>query len=131
MDTLRTLADHSIRRVLGCIALGIALVMLALASRPLLALQSGALLTAATWLGLWGAALQVPRQDLRRTALWRQLAVLAGEGAQRLRGSRGRQQLASVLAERLMWHADRAAFAAAALGSLALAFSGYRLLLQE
>ncbi|HWX48279.1 MAG TPA: hypothetical protein VNZ61_09515 [Roseomonas sp.] len=131
MDTLRTLADHSIRRLLGCIALGIGLVMVALANRPVLALQSGALLTAAVWLGLWGAALQVPRQDLRRSALWRQLSVMAGEGAQRLRGPRGRHQLAAILAERLLWHANRAALAAAALGSLCLALSGYRLLLQD
>jgi len=128
MDTLRTLADHSIRRVLGFIALGIALVMAGLSSKPFLALQSGALLTAAVWLGLWGAALRMPHSDLRRSALWRQLSALAGEGARRLRGQEGRREVSAILAERLMWHADRAALAAAALGGLTLLFFGYGLL---
>ncbi|EFH12131.1 hypothetical protein, partial [Teichococcus cervicalis] len=70
MDTLRTLADHRIRRILGGLGLGIALVMAGLAAEPALSLQSGALLTAAVWLGLWGAALRVPRQDLRGSVLW-------------------------------------------------------------
>lgn len=128
MDTLRTLADHSIRRVLGFVALGIALVMVGLSSEPFLALQSGALLTGAVWLGLWGAALRVPHSDLRHSSLWRQLSVLAGEGARHLRSQDGRRQVSAVLAERLMWHADRAALAAAALGGVTLLFFGYRLL---
>jgi hypothetical protein len=80
MDTLRSLADHTIRRAMGCAAFSIALVMLMLAGRPMLAMQSGALMTAALWLGLWAAALRVPRMDLRGTRLW---PVLAG----RTRGS--------------------------------------------
>ena len=128
MDTIRTLADHSIRRVLGGLALGIALVMVALAAEPTLAVQSGALLTAADGLGLWGAALQVPRIDMRRTALWRQLSVIAGEGAQRLRDVRGQRRLAAILAERLMWHADRTAVVALSLGTLALLLHGAQLL---
>jgi hypothetical protein len=128
MDTIRTLADHSIRRVLSALALGIAVVMAVLAAEPSLAVQSGALLTAAVWLGLWGAALRVPHMDLRRTSLWRQLSVLAGEGAQRLRDARGHRRLAAILAERLMWHADRTAMAALGLGGLALLLHWARLL---
>jgi len=128
MDTLRTLADHSIRRVLGFIALGIALVMAGLASKPFLALQSGTFLMAAVWLGLWGAALRVPHRDLRHSALGRQFSALAGDGARRLRSLEGRRQISTILAERLMWHADRAALAAAALGGLTLLFFGYGLL---
>lgn len=130
MDTLRSLADHSIRRVLGWIALGIVAIMFGLSADPLLAFQSGALMTAAVWLGLWGAALQVPHVDLRRTSLWRQLSVLAGEGAQKLRGAEGRRRLAAVLAERLMWHADRVALAALGLAGATFAMLGYRALLR-
>ncbi|MFB9969371.1 hypothetical protein ACFFMP_04630 [Pseudoroseomonas cervicalis] len=130
MDTLRTLADHRIRRILGGLGLGIALVMAGLAAEPALSLQSGALLTAAVWLGLWGAALRVPRQDLRGSvlwgALWRQLSVLAGDGGQAARGAHRR--LAAILAERLHWHADRAAMAALGLGLGALAMHAARLL---
>jgi hypothetical protein len=125
MDTLRSLADHTIRRAMGCAAFSIALIMLMLAGRPMLAMQSGALLTAALWLGMWAAALRVPRMDLHNTRLW---PVLAGEGARRLRGPEGRRKLAAVLAERLMWHADRAGMVALGLGGLTLAMFGYRTL---
>ncbi|MBO1075134.1 hypothetical protein [Roseomonas marmotae] len=123
MDTLRNLADYTIRRAMACAGLGIAMVMFMLAARPLLALQSGALLTAALWLGMWAAALRLPRMDLRGTRLW---PVLAGENARRLRNPEGRRQLAAILAERLMWHADRAGLAALGLGGLTLAIFGYR-----
>jgi hypothetical protein len=123
MDTLRSLADYAIRRAMGCAGFGIALVMLMLASKPFLALQSGALMTAALWLGMWAAALRVPRMDLRGTSLW---PVLAGEGARRLRSPEGQRQLAAIFAERLMWHADRAGMVALGLGGLTLAMFGYR-----
>jgi hypothetical protein len=123
MDTLRSLADHTIRRAMGCAAFSIALVMLMLAGRPMLAMQSGALMTAALWLGLWAAALRVPRMDLRGTRLW---PALAGENARKLRGPEGRRKLAAILAERLMWHADRAGMVALGLGGLTLAMFGYR-----
>ncbi|MDB5368667.1 MAG: hypothetical protein JWP20_225 [Roseomonas sp.] len=125
MDTLRNIADHTIRRGMGCAAFGIALVMLLLAARPMLAMQSGALMTAALWLGMWAAALRVPRMDLRQTRLW---PALAGEGGRRLRGPDGRRQMAAILAERLMWHADRAGMVALSLGGVTLAMFGYRLL---
>ncbi|MDQ1080871.1 hypothetical protein [Pseudoroseomonas cervicalis] len=130
MDTLRTLADHRIRRILGGLALGIVLVMAGLAAEPALSLQSGALLTAAVWLGLWATAMRVPRQDLRGSALWRplwrQLSVLAGDGSGTARGAHRR--LSAILAERLQWHADRAAMAALGLGLGALAMHAARLL---
>jgi len=125
MDTLRSLADHTIRRAMGCAAFSIALVMLMLAGRPLLAMQSGALMTAALWLGLWAAALRVPRMDLRGTRLW---PVLAGENARKLRGPDGQRKMAAILAERLMWHADRAGMVALGLGGLTLAMFGLRTL---
>ncbi|MFC3124986.1 hypothetical protein ACFOD4_07935 [Pseudoroseomonas globiformis] len=120
MDMLRALADHSIRRVLGAIGLGIALLMAGLAGRPLLALQSGAFAMAAVWLGLWGAALGAPHRDPRQSFVWRRLAATAGEGARMLRSHDGRRQLSAILAERLMWHADRAAVLTAALGLITL-----------
>ncbi|PHK95142.1 hypothetical protein CR162_10390 [Pseudoroseomonas rhizosphaerae] len=128
MDTLRALADQAIRRVLLGLVLGIVVIMAGLAQAPLLALQSGALLTAALWLILWGLALSVPRRDLRGTQLWRQLSTLAGGRAARLRGHEGHRQLAAILAERLMWHADRAGMAALSLGGITLLAFGYRAL---
>lgn len=128
MDTLRTLADHAIRRVLLGLVLGIVAVMAGLAHAPLLALQSGALLTAALWLMLWALAVSVPRRDLRGTQLWQQLSTLAGEKAVRLRGREGHRQLAAILAERLMWHADRAGMAAMSLSGITLLTLGYRAL---
>jgi hypothetical protein len=125
MDTLRSFADHTIRRAMMCAAFSIALVMLMLAGSPFLALQSGALMTAALWLGMWAAALRVPRMDLRNTPFW---PVLAGENARKLRGPDGQRQLAAILAERLMWHADRAGLVALGLGGLTLAAFGYRAL---
>ncbi len=125
MDTLRNLADHTIRRVMGCVALSIALVMLMLAGNPFLAMQSGAFMTAALWLGLWAAALRVPHVDLRDTRLW---PVLAGKAARQLRGPEGQRKLAAILAERLMWHADRAGMVALGLGGMTLAMFGYRTL---
>ena len=61
MDTLRDLADHAIRRGMVCAGFAIALVMLMLASDPRLSLQSGALMTAALWLLMWGMALRPAR----------------------------------------------------------------------
>lgn len=127
MDTIRSLADHSIRRSLGAVALAIACIMVGLAAQPLLALQSGALLTAAVWLGLWGMALRMRRLDPRQWPLWPRV-VLAGEAARRLRDREGRRMLATILSERLMWHADRAALAAMGLGGVTLALHGYRAL---
>ena len=123
METLRSLADYTIRRAMGFAALAIAMVMLLLAPRPMMALQSGALMTAALWLGMWAAALRLPRMDLRGTRLW---PVLAGEGGRHLRTPEGRRELAAIFAERLLWHADRAGMAALGLGGLTLAMFGYR-----
>jgi len=129
MDTLRDLADHAIRRGMGCAGFAIALVMLMLAPNPLLALQSGALMTAALWLLMWGMALRLPRIDLRETRFWTSLApTLAGEGGRKLRESEGRRRLSAMLAERLLWHADRAGLVALGLGAMTLALIGYRAL---
>lgn len=128
MDTLRALADHAIRRVLCGLVLGIVAIMTGLAHAPMMALQSGALLTAALWLGLWGLALVMPDRDLRGTRLWRQLSALAGDKAFRIRSREGHRQLAAILAERLMWHADRAGMAALSLGGITLLAFGYRAL---
>ncbi|MBO1080602.1 hypothetical protein [Roseomonas haemaphysalidis] len=129
MDTLRDIADYAIRRGMGYAALGIGLVMLVLAANPLLALQSGALMTAALWLAMWGMALRLPRIDLRHTRLWNAFApAVAGEAGRRLRERETRRQLSVVLAERLMWHADRAGMVALGLGGLTLAMLGYRAL---
>jgi hypothetical protein len=74
-------------------------------------------------------ALRLPRIDLRQTRFWNAFApVLAGEGGRRLRDREGRRKLSAILAERLLWHADRAGMVALGLGGLTLAMLGYRAL---
>jgi hypothetical protein len=117
METLRELADVSIRRACAFATLGIATVMLALSYDLVLALRCGGLLTGLVSLGLALAAWRAPRKDVRRTELWSLLAGTSGEALVRaLPQARAQALLAEVLRERLLWHADRAAGVALALG---------------
>jgi hypothetical protein len=78
---------------------------------------------------MWGMALRLPRIDLRHTRLWATLApALADEGDRRLREREARRHLSAILAERLLWHADRAGMVALGLGGATLAALGYRAL---
>lgn len=120
IDTLRALADHSIRRALGFVGLGACTLMLALSFDPPLALRSGANLLAIACVGLLISAWNAPRRDVRRTELWALLASSAGDVLRRLPRSQLQDLLSGVLRERMVWHAERVGAVAAALWALAL-----------
>lgn len=129
MDLVRDLADASIRRALGFAGLGISVTMVALCFDAVLSLRTGALMTAAVWLGLFAAALRVPHRDVRRTELWSLLRGVGGPETERwLATPEARASVAAVLRERLDWHALRAAAAAALLWAVALAWMAARAL---
>ncbi len=120
MDTIRTLADLSIRRGCAFAALAIVLTMMSLSFDPALAFRAGGAMAALLCLGLALAGWWAPQRDMRRTELWMLLRGAAGDP---FRGApRGEVQalLAAVLRERLLWHAERVGLAALALGFLAL-----------
>lgn len=123
MDRLIAVADQTIRRACGFAALAGGAVMLALSFDLVLALRVGAVMTTAVCIALFVQSVRAPQQDVRRTELYsvvgRTLA-LPRDRTQRLLGE--------VLAERYLWHADRAAMAAIALWSGALMLWLMRLL---
>lgn len=110
MEQIVSVADQTIRRACGFAAFGVSATMLALCFDLVLALRVGAVLTSAICLSLFIQACRAPFADVRRTELYsvvgRSLA-LPRDRTQRLLGE--------VLAERYLWHADRAAVAAIAL----------------
>ncbi len=121
MNTVRQLADFSIRRACGFAGLGIGVVMLSLSYSLPLALRSGAALAALLCFGLLLAAWRAPRRNIRDSELW---GLLPGtDAAFALHLPRGEAQalLAGVLRQRLIWHAERVGLLAVALYGLALA----------
>jgi hypothetical protein len=120
MDTIRELADHGIRRALAFAALAVALTVLALAFDPVMALRTGAVLTAAIWAFLWFAALRAPHRDIRRTELWILLSGAQGDAVRRLLRGNPQDLLGTLLRDRLLWHADRVAVAALGFWTAAL-----------
>ncbi len=123
MEQIVTVADQTIRRACGFAAFGVGATMLALSFDLVLALRVGAVLTSAVCLALFIQACRAPVADVRRTELYsvvgRSLS-LPRERTQRLLGE--------VLADRYLWHADRAAIAAVALWGGALMLVILRLL---
>lgn len=109
MDTVRDLADLSIRKACGFAGLGIAVVMLALSYSLELALRSGAALSAVLCLGLLLAAWRAPRRDVRDTELWCLLPDTSAAFAQQLPRAEAQVLLTGVLRARLLWHAERVA----------------------
>jgi hypothetical protein len=120
MDTIRELADHAIRRALGFAGLGVALTVLALAFDPVMALRTGAVLTAAVWAFLWLSALRAPHRDIRRTELWIMLSGSQGDMVRRLLRGNPQDLLGTLLRDRLLWHADRVAAVALSFWTAAL-----------
>jgi hypothetical protein len=70
MEKIRQIAVLSVRRACGFGALAIAMVMWGLIYDPVLAFQSGAILTAIVAVVLYCKGIAAPRQDHRRTELW-------------------------------------------------------------
>jgi hypothetical protein len=115
IDALYAIADQSIRRACGFVALAIVLVMLALMGEPTRAQQVGAGLVALLAVILYFRGLGAPRRPYSRTELWLHVKgrfALDGEQLQRLIGR--------TLAERYFWYARIAAWGALWLSSLAI-----------
>lgn len=129
MDTIRELADHGIRRALAFAGLAVALTVLALTFDPVLALRTGAVLTAAVWAFLWFAALRAPHRDIRRTELWVMLSGAQGDAVRRLLRGNPQDLLGTLLRDRLLWHADRVAAVALGFWTVALLLALKRALL--
>lgn len=70
MENIRKIAVLSVRRACGFGALAIAMVMWGLIFNPVLAFQSGAVLTAIMAVILYYKAMEAPRRDHTQTELW-------------------------------------------------------------
>lgn len=123
MERIIAIADQTIRRACGFAGFAVGATMVALSFDLVLALRVGAVMTTAVCIALFVQSIRAPQNDVRRTELYsvvgRSLS-LPRERTQRLLGQ--------VLAERYLWHADRAAVAAVLLWSAALALWLLRLL---
>jgi hypothetical protein len=115
MEQIIAVADQTIRRACGFAAFAVGATMLALCFDLVLALRVGAVMTTAVCIALLVQSVRAPQFDVRRTELYSVVGrslTLPRDRTQRLLGE--------VLADRYLWHADRAAVAAIALWSGAL-----------
>lgn len=120
MNTVRQLADFSIRRACGFAGLGIVMVMLSLSYSLPLALRSGAALAALVCFGLLLAAWRATRRNIRDSELWALLPGTDAAFALRLPRREAQALLGGVLRQRLIWHAERVGLLAVGLYLLAL-----------
>ena len=112
MERIIAVVDQTIRRACGFAGLAVGATMLALSFDLVLALRVGAVMTTGVCVVLFVQSLRAPQQDVRRTELYSVVGrslTLPRERTQRLLGE--------VLADRYLWHADRAALAALGLWS--------------
>jgi hypothetical protein len=115
MERIIAVADQTIRRACGFAAFAVGATMLALSFDLVLALRVGAVMTTAVGVVLFVQSVRAPQSDVRRTELYGVVGrslTLPRDRTQRLLGE--------VLAERYLWHADRAAAVAIALWAGAL-----------
>ncbi len=115
MDALHSLADLTVRRACGFVALAIVLVMLALMGEPTRAQQVGAGLVALLAVVLYYRGLAAPRRAYTRTELWLYLKGKFALDAAQLQRLIGR-----AMAERYFWYARVAAWGALWLATLAI-----------
>lgn len=123
MEQIIAVADQTIRRACGFAAFAVGATMLALCFDLVLALRVGAVMTTAVCIALFVQSVRAPQFDVRRTELYSVVGrslTLPRDRTQRLLGE--------VLADRYLWHADRAAAAAIALWSGALVLWVLRML---
>lgn len=123
MDRIVAVADQTIRRACGFAALATGAVMLSLSFDLVLAMRVGGVLATAIAVALYVQARRAPSADVRRTELYSVVGrtlTLPRDRTQRLLGD--------VLAERYLWHADRAALTAVLLWAVALMLWLLRLL---
>jgi hypothetical protein len=119
---LEDLADRPIRRAIGFFAFAVCLILLALSYDALLALRAAAILVTGLWLVLllWGVS--APRRDVRRTEFWALLSAEPSAEAEALRNlapERRQHRVGALLRARLLWHAERVLWLAAALWAMA------------
>jgi len=107
MTRLRPLVDLSIRRACAFAALGIGLVVSTLLFDPLLAFRVGGWASALVVVALLLAAWRAPHRDIRDTEIYALLRSVEPPVRQ-LSEPGTRAQIAAVLRDRLLWHAERA-----------------------
>lgn len=119
MTCLRPLVDLSIRRACAFATLAIVLVVTSLMFDPVLALRVGGAASTLVAMALFVAAWRAPRRDVRDTEIYGllrsanpPLAYLSEPGT--------KAQIAAVLRERLLWHAERALYVPLVFWGLAL-----------
>lgn len=130
-DAIRDLADHPIRRAVGFALMAVLLVLVALSFDLVLACRTSAVLLAGLWVALWVAAQRAPSRDVRHTEFFLLLRDSGSESAVRLLSlppERRQDMLGGLLRERLLWHADRVALAALAVGAAGFLLFGLRAL---
>lgn len=116
METIRLLADHTIRRACGFALIGVSCIMLAFSYDLAQAFHVGAVLLAGMAVILWAKSLLAPSTPYFRTDLWVMLPDRPKMGKPELQ-----RLIGGILAERFWWHAKAA-------GAVAGSFSGMSLL---
>jgi hypothetical protein len=106
MEMIRVLADHSIRRALSFLALGVVTLMLALSYDLPLALRTGGNLLGLACLSLLFLAWRTPHRNVRHSELWSLLLEHAAPLVSSLTASEAQKRLSAMLRERLLWHAE-------------------------
>lgn len=118
-ETLQTFADVSIRRACAFTGLAVMCVMLALSYDLTLSFRIGAEMLAFLVFGLALAGWRAPYRNLRHSEVYAMLRA-SGMPSGRLKQAQTQAQLATILRERLYWHADRVAVVALSLWGLSL-----------
>lgn len=123
VETVRILADFSIRRGSGFALLGVCCVMSAFAFDMRLAFHVGAVLVACVAIVLWLKGLRAPRKPYFKTELWIMLPERPRMGKPELQ-----RLVDGILAERFWWHAKAAAAIAGMFAAISLVIGLSRLL---
>jgi hypothetical protein len=115
IETIRILADVSIRRACGFALLAVSCIMFAFSFDLQQAFHVGAILVGMLAVVLWLKSVLAPRKPYFRTELWIMLPERPRMGKPELQ-----RLISGILAERFWWHAQVAAVLAAGLGGIAI-----------
>ncbi len=115
VETVRILADFTIRRGAGFALLGVCCVMFAFAFDMRQAFHIGAVLVALIAVALWLKSLLAPRRPYFRTELWILLPERPRMGKPELQ-----RLIGGILADRFWWHAKAAAGVAGGLAIMSV-----------
>lgn len=114
VETIRILADFSIRRACGFVLLGVCCVMFAFAFDLRQAFNAGAILIGMLAVALWVKSLRAPHTPYFKTELWILLPERPQMGKPELQ-----RLIGGIMADRCWWHAKAAAGIAGALAAAA------------